>query len=482
MTREELQAVYDQGPDATFALLQNMQQALALLSARLGEFEARLPKDSHNSSKPPASDGLKRVPRSLRQKSGGKSGGQAGHPGSTLCLADRPDVTILHTPAACAECGACLTDVAPAGCERRQVFDLPPLSLQVVEHRGLRKVCPVCRSLAAAPFPAEVAEPVQCGGRVKALCVYLQQYQLLPFARTREMMADLLGCSLSEGTLFNSLAACHKRLLPVEAAIKAAVQEAEVGCFDETGVRLQKKLRWLHTASTSSLTFLALHAKRGKEAMDAIGVLPAFSGTAVHDAFPSYFGYECSHALCNAHLLRDLIFVQEQGQAAGQTPQPWAEKMSALLLSIKAAVETAQAQGQSHLCSSALCRFEAQYQALVEEGRAANPARAPSGRRGRTRQAPARNLLARLDMRREAVLAFMSHFAVPFDNNQAERDLRMAKVRQKVSGCFRSAEGAAMFCRIRGYIATLRKQGLPVLTALQSVFAGCPVVPRLLPE
>lgn len=482
MTREEFQSVYDQGPDATFALFQTMQQALALLSARLTGLEARLSQDSHNSSKPPASDGLKRVPRSLRPKSGKKSGGQPGHPGATLCLVDRPDVTIPYSPTTCAGCGVCLTGVAPTGDERRQVFDLPPLSLQVVEHRALHVVCPACRSLTAAPFPAEVTQSVQYGSRVKALCVYLQQYQLLPFERTQEMMADLLGCSVSEGTLFNSLVACHERLAPVEAMIREAVQEASVGHFDETGVRLQKTLHWLHTAGTASLTFLAPHAKRGKEAMDAIGVLPAFSGTAVHDAFPSYFGYECSHALCNAHLLRDLIFVQEQGQVAGQTPQPWAEKMSVLLLSIKAAVEAAQAAGESHLCSSALCGFEAQYQALVAEGLTTNPVRAPSGRRGRTKQTPSRNLLVRLDTQREAVLAFMSHFAVPFDNNQAERDLRMAKVRQKVSGCFRSAEGAAMFCRIRGYIATLRKQGLPILTALQSVFAGYPIMPRLRPE
>jgi transposase len=483
MTREEFQTVYDQGPDATFALFQEMQQTLAALSSRLNELEARLSKDSHNSGKPPSSDGLGRpAPRSLRQKSGRRPGGQPGHPGTTLCLAEQPDEVVTHGPPTCAGCGACLEGVAPAGGERRQVHDLPPLSLRVTEHRALRKACPFCHTLTTAPFPAEVTKPVQYGPGVRALCVYLQQYQLLPFARTQELLADLLGCPLSEGTLFNSLAACHERLSPVEAAIKEAVGQAPVGHFDETGVRIQKGLHWLHTAGTASLTFLAPHAKRGKEAMDALGVLPAFSGTAVHDAFASYFGYECSHALCNAHLLRDLVFITEQGQVKGQTPQPWAEKMSALLLLIKVAVETAHAQGQSHLSSAALTAFEAQYQALVAEGLATNPARAPSGRRGRTKQTPARNLLERLDTQREAILAFMSHFAVPFDNNQAERDLRMAKVRQKVSGCFRSAEGVAMFCRIRGYIATLRKQGLPILTALQSVFAGQTIMPNLLAE
>lgn len=267
----------------------------------------------------------------------------------------------------------------------------------------------------------------------------------------------------------------------MEAAIKRAVQEAQVGHFDETGVRVDQRLGWLHTAGTASLTLLACHARRGREAMDALGVLTAFTGTAVHDAFASYSGYGCSHALCNAHLLRELTFLAEQGQVQGQTPQPWAERMMTLLLSIKAAVEAARAEGQSHLPPSRLADFEAQYGALVAAGLCANPARAPSGRRGRTKQTPARNLLARLDTRRAAVLAFMSDFAVPFDNNQAERDLRMTKVRQKVSGCFRGEAGAAMFCRIRGYLSTLRKQGLPLLIALQSVFTGSPIMPDLLP-
>jgi transposase len=232
-------------------------------------------------------------------------------------------------------------------------------------------------------------------------------------------------------------------------------------------------LHWLHSASTASLTFLATHAKRGKEAMDAIGVLPRFRGTAVHDAFASYFGYECSHSLCNAHLLRELVFFSEQMQ------QPWAEKMVALLLSGKTAIDAAKAHGQSRLPTDLLNQFEAQYQALVKEGLSANPTAPPSGKRGRTKQSPARNLLNRLNQHKEAVLAFMHHFAVPFDNNLAERDIRMVKVRQKISGCFRSADFAAMFCRIRGYISTLRKQGIPVFEALQSIFDARPIMPVL---
>jgi transposase len=485
MTRTEFQSVYEQGPDACFALFQQMLTAMQALTDRVAQLEEQLAKadplkDSHNSSKPPSSDGLRKVPKSLRTKSGNKPGGQPGHPGTTLCLSEQPDLTLSCTPTTCTGCGASLDGVAPVAYERRQVHDLPPLRLQVTEHRASVVVCPTCQTRTTALFPANVSQPVQYGSQIKALCVYLQEYHLLPFARTQELLADLFGTSLSEGTLLNTLAACHARLAPVEAAIKEAVQQAEVGHFDETGVRVQKKLHWLHTASTPSLTYLACHAKRGQEAMDAIGVLPGFTGTAVHDAFVSYTGYECAHALCNAHLLRELIFLQEQAQAAKQVQHPWAGEMITLLLSIKSAIETAQAEGHSHLCAPALTEFEAQYQTLVTAGLAANPSRAPSGKRGRTKQSPARNLLMRLDTQREAVLAFMCHFAVPFDNNLAERDLRMTKVHQKVSGCFRSMEGAAMFCRIRGYLSTLRKQGIPLLTALQSVFRNEPVMPHLL--
>jgi len=470
-----------------------MHVAMQALTDRVQQLEERLAqgkdshpltKDSHNSSKPPASDGLRKVPRNLRQRSTHKPGGQPGHPGTTLFLTEQPDILLPLTPQTCSGCGASLEGVTPPAfslCERRQVHDLPPLSLQVTEYRACATVCPACQTRTTAAFPGDVSQPVQYGPQLKALCVYLQQYQLLPFARTQEMLADLFGTSLCEGTLLNTLATCHTRLAPVEETIKQAVAQAQVGHFDETGIRVQKKLHWLHTASTPSLTFLACHAKRGQEAMEGIGVLPGFSGTAVHDAFASYAGYGCAHALCNAHLLRELIFLKEQGQLTGQMPQPWADQMITLLLAIKAAVGTAQAEGQAHLSSLALAEFETQYQALVTAGLLANPPRAPSGRRGRTKQTPAHNLLVRLDTQREAVLAFMSHFAVPFDNNLAERDLRMTKVRQKISGCFRSVEGAAIFCRIRGYLSTLRKQGVPLLMALQRVFRNDTIIPQLLP-
>lgn len=237
MTRDEFQALYERGPDATFAVFQNLLQQLDTLTARVKELENRLGKDSHNSSKPPSSDGFKKKPKSLRAKSGNKPGAQPGHPGTTLYLLEEPDQLVLHSPARCWGCGTSLRETPACRFERRQVHDLPPLSLLVTEHRALSKVCPHCQLNNQAAFPEAVAQPVQYGQGIKALGVYLQQYQLLPFARTRELLGELLGTCVCEGTLANALCTCYERLAPVEAAIKEAITQAEVAHFDETGAR-----------------------------------------------------------------------------------------------------------------------------------------------------------------------------------------------------------------------------------------------------
>lgn len=480
MTRDEFQAIYQRGPDATFALIESLLQRLDILTTRIQELESRLKKDSHNSSKPPASDGLAKKTKSLRHRTGNPPGGQPGHPGATLCLVDIPDQVVQHHPQTCSSCGACLEGAPVLSKLRRQVHDLPPLALQVTEHQALCQLCPACQTKNQAAFPEEVAQPVQYGPCIKALCVYLQQYQLLPFERTHELLSDLLGGSLCAGTLARLLGVCHERLAGVESAIKQALVEASVVHFDETGLRIAQRTHWLHSASTTELTFYAHHEKRGKAATDAIGILPSFTGTSVHDAWTSYFGYSgCKHALCNAHLLRELTFIHEQMH------QPWAAQMIELLLAMKQAVEAAKSAGDSCLSEAALADLLGRYQALLRDALAANAASEPPPkqcRRGRPRQSAAKNLLDRLRRYQWAVLAFLFDFAVPFDNNLAERDLRMSKVRQKISGCFRSAQGASQFCRIRGYISTLRKQGIHVLTALRSVFEGKPVMPALQPE
>jgi transposase len=490
LTRDEFQALYDQGPDAVYALFQTLwatttlqqeritalEEQNARLSARVHELEARLSKDSHNSSKPPSSDGLHKPthkPCNLRKKTGKRTGGQPGHPGHTLELVDTPDHTVVHAPTTCTGCGGSLQDAPVLGKERRQVFELPPLQLEVTEHQVLSCVCPHCSTLNAGTFPETVTQPAQYGPNLLGLCVYLSQYQLLPLARTQELLVDLFGQSPSQGTLTAAIAACSRRLAPVETALKAALLRTPVLHSDETGVRVVKQLHWIHVACTSTLTCYAHHAKRGREAFMALGLLPHFEGTSVHDCLASYHdpSYACTHSLCNAHLLRELLGLFQT------TQQTWSQRMSALLRSLKRAKEAALSAGKSALDPKLLVRYQALYRRIVERGLAQNPAPRRTGQRGRPINGVCRSLLLRLQEREDAVLRFALDFAVPFDNNQAERDLRMVKVQQKVSGCFRSTEGADHFCRIRGYISTLRKQGAGILSALRSVFMGNPVYP-----
>jgi transposase len=473
LTRDEILAVYAAGPEAVVALVEQLQAQLLALTERVAALEARLAKDSHNSHQPPASDGPGRKTRRLRQKSGKKPGGQPGHPGSTLRWSEPPDRIVLHAPERCGQCGAPLMAGPESGSERRQVVDLPPLRLEVTEHRALERVCPHCQATTRASFPATVTQPVQYGPGIKALAVYLTQYQLLPWERASELLADLFGQVPGEGSLATFLSTCYVRLEPVEAAIRTAIRAAPVVHMDETGARIAGKTRWLHYAGTPTLALYAWHGKRGREGSEAVGVLPEFGGTRVHDAWGPYLSYGGAYALCNAHLLRELTFIAEQ------TRQAWASELIGLLLEMKAAVEQAQTAGATAMSEAERPAFAARYAGLVAAGLAQNPAPAATGKRGRPKQSPAKNLLDRLESHQEAVLAFLRDFAVPFDNNLAERDLRRMKVQQKISGGFRTPTGASQFCRIRGFIVTLRKQGCHVLTALQSVFTGSPSLPAL---
>jgi transposase len=301
-------------------------------------------------------------------------------------------------------------------------------------------------------------------------------YQLLPYERTSELLRDLFGeRTPGAGTLYSALGSCFEGLECTEEEVKAGLGQARVVNLDETGLRVNDEGMWVHVASTAKLTHYALHRKRGSEATKEIGILPSFEGVAVHDGLGSYRNYErCSHALCNAHHLRELTFVEEEHE------QEWAGEMKGLLLEIEESVrEEAARGGGRHLPLERTEKFEARYQELLEAGVKANPSPERTGKRGRPKQTKGKNLVDRLDKYREAVLRFMHDFRVPFDNNQAERDLRMVKVRQKVSGCFRTEEGAGAFLRIRGYISTVRKQGENVLAALEGVFMGDPFVPSL---
>jgi len=478
--RDRVREAYPAGVDAVVAVIlavvgelaaqiESLSAVVSTLESENAALRARLGTDSHNSSKPPSSDGpgVKPHPKSQRTPSGRKPGGQPGHVGHTLALVDDPDEVQVHGPGACAGCGASLAEIVALRRERRQVVDLPPIKAWVVEYQVETKCCPACGTETTGAFPAEVTAPIQYGPGVATVGVYLTQEQLLPLERTTTVLADLFGCSIAAGTLEKAVATCHTQLAEAEAAIKAGISRAAVAHFDETGVAVAGKTNWLHAASTADLTFYAAHAKRGQEALDAIGVLPTFRGRAVHDGWASYWQYpDCAHALCNAHHLRELTFVAEDlGQA-------WAQDLKGLLCEIKRAVDTAREQERGELAAEVKDEFATRYDTLLAAGLKVNPPPPPTGQRGRPKRGKAGSLVDRLIAHKEPTLAFMNDFAVPFDNNLVERDIRMTKVRQKISGCFRTTGGAARFCRIRGYLSTLRKQGLPILSSLRHAIAG----------
>jgi len=472
ISREEIRSIYREGEDAVIALVEGLLKKIGQLEARLEVLENQAKKDSRNSSKPPSSDGFGKRTKSLREKSERQSGGQIGHEGNTLEWREEVDEIIVHRVDCCEGCGASLATTEVLAWDLRQVHDLPPLRLEVTEHQVEVKSCEDCGLLNRGKFPAEVSNVVQYGSGIKGLIVYLMDGQLLPSERVRELLSEVLECKLSEGTIYNAREYCYGQLETVEQHLKEVMQTAEVGHFDETGMRVKGKLMWLHVASTSGLTYYFIHAKRGQIAMDAMDILPNFNGVSVHDGLSSYAQYDCEHALCNAHHLRELLFIVERYQ------QLWAELMISLLVEIKDQVEVAKTDGLSTLPPEKLADFERRYQELIDQGLKANPPPPIDPdiprKKGRPKQSPAKNLLDRLQNNQSAVLAFMDDFRVPFDNNQAERDLRMMKLKQKISGTFRSLEGAQMFCRIRGYISTLRKQGVNVLEILKQVFLGNP--------
>ncbi len=474
MNAEEIIAALQAELAAAQETIAALTAQVATLLERVKDPEGQRATDSHNSSKPPSSDGPARIPRSLRGTSGKKPGGQPGHRGAHLRLVDTPDHIVVRRPLVCPTCAASLAAEEVDGMERRQVVEAPSVRALVTEYRGLRVRCPHCQTAVTGAFPAAVSAPVQYGPRLRALTVYLTHQQLLPYGRTRAVLRDLLGCAVSQGMVAALAREAAERLAPVEGLIAAALRAGPVLHNDETGLSVRGTRWWLHTASTARLTHYGVHPKRGSAATDAIGILPGFDGTSVHDGWAPYRQYTCRHALCNAHHLRELAWVEEQDN------QAWAGALATLLRQIKQTVDAARDQGQAALPARTRRRFCQRYTRLLAEGCAANPPPPETGppRRGRRKQTKAKNLLDRLQ-RADEVLAFMEDFAIPFDNNQAEQDVRMVKVQQKVSGTFRSEAGAHTFARLRGYLSTLRKQGLPALIALESVFHGHPLVPSL---
>lgn len=463
-------------------LLKQVTERLTAAEQKIKQLSEQLKQNSRNSNWPSSRDKShqKPKPKSLRPKTGRKAGGQEGHRGHTLEFNPEPDVIETHRPVQCTHCQAPLAEgIAASNIAKRQVFDLPPLRFVTVEHQAETVLCPCCGEATTGEFPVDVTNPVQYGSQVKRLAVYLRNEQFIPYERERQMLADLFELPISSGSLQNFVNTAAAQVKPATEAIKGAVIQAEVGHADETGFYINGQRYWLHTVSTEELTYYEPHANRGQKATDAIGILPQFSGTLVHDAWATYFKYQLLlHALCNAHHLRDLTAIVENDQ------QQWAALMITCLLAAKQLVAEAYQSGETELPTDYLERIQQLYDAIVCLGLAENPLpdyHPPPGKRGRRKKTKARNLVERFDKHKVAILRFIHDFKVPFDNNLAERDIRMMKVQQKISGCFRSWEGAKQFCHLRSYISTIRKQGLNVWEALGSLFEGDVLMPQLTP-
>lgn len=495
LTPAEIEAIYAQGAAAVVALVGALQerlaaqeqavalvgalqerlaaqeQALATLASQMATLQERLGQNSTNSHRPPSQDGPARPPRRPRRPAGRRPGGQPGHPGHGLRFTAHPDRILLQRPAACRHCGRALADQPATVLERHQVIDLPPLALETVEYQRAACTCPACGQTTAGTFPPQAQEQLGYGPRLRALGVYLTIYQLLPVARASGLLRDLFGAGPSAASLVAAGQQAARRLRAAEAHVRRQLQAAPVLHADETGVRIGRQAAWLHVAATAGLTAYSVQRGRGRAAMLAAGVLGGFAGTTVHDCYASYQTFSCRHALCGAHLLRELEAVR-----AGPG-QGWAGQLQRLLRRMKRVAERARARGQPAVAPEQVARYQGQYRALVAAGQARNPpAECAPGTRRRGKQSKAYNLLKRLWEQEAAVLRFLTDLGVPFDNNQAERDLRMAKLQQKIGGCFRSWGGAEGFARVRGYLSTLRKQGAGLLGALEQVFRGAPVV------
>jgi transposase len=481
ISSEELHEAYVKGEPAIHALLEGwMKQVIAInqvLETRVQALEDQIAKNSGNSGKPPSSDGFNRpAPKSLRKRSRKKSGGQTGHIGYSLKAVEKPEYVKVHRVEQCSHCHGSLKSVKASRCEKRQVFEVPRVHVEVTEHQAEIKGCPQCGKESRAEFPAGVTQSVQYGDEIKAQMVYFNQYQMLPLERTAEVFETLYGQTISEGTIVEASQEVSRQVTCANETIRQHLSEKEaVVHFDETGARVDGRLQWLHSASTERLTWYAIHPKRGHLAMDSIGILPNLQGRAMHDDWMSYFKYPIPHGLCNVHHLRRLKFLEER------YPQKWVPQMADLLVAIKAAVEKARIASRTGLSRKKLIEFESEYDRLVKQGLRVNgPSKRPEGqpiKRGRIKQSPAKNLLDEFKFHKEYVLAFMYDFKVPFDNNLAERDIRMMKVKQKISGCFRSLQGAEVFCQIRGYLSTARKNEQHVLDVLRLAFAGTPYLP-----
>jgi transposase len=452
--------------------IRNYFEALHLENEKLttenAELLARVNQNTTNSSKPPSSSPFIK-PKSLREKTGRKPGGQPGHKGSTLRLEGTPDVIIEHRVDICCHCGEDISEDPVVREQIRQKVDVRIVK-ETTEHRCQVKNCHNCGKDTVGEFPQGVDHYIQYGENFSAIVVCLGKGNYVPYDRLSKISEDILGVSVSSGTLVNIVHNFGRSLEGSMEYIKEQLKQADVVHFDETGTRVKGKNKWLHSAGNKRFTYMRTHAKRGSDATEEIGILPVFRGTAIHDFWKSYYKYCCCrHALCNAHILRELTGITENFN------QIWSDQMKALLVEIKKRVEVAEGE----LNSTEIEAFEDRYFSILSLADEENPINIEKltmkNKRGRTARSKARNLLDRMKLYKQDILKFMVEPDIPFDNNLAERDLRMSKLQQKVSGGFRSDEGNEAFDNIRSYISTANKQGKSIFNAIREAISGNPL-------
>ncbi len=439
----------------TAKIISGLRKEVAVLKKKLSKYEN--PKNSGNSSVPPSQDPYRQT-KSLRKKSDKKVGGQKGHKGFKLFKVTSPDKIIFHD---LIECTCCKTKLPKKGdIKSRQLFDIPTIKIEVTEHRIITKFCTNCGKKNKSNFPKGLVQEAQYGNNIKALTVYLQNYHMIPFARCSELIKDLTGHKISVGTLANFQAKSYGKLENFEHELKKLLLKNPVLHADETGVRQNGKLHWMHVLSNEFMSFFGYHSKRGKEAINDFNIIPLYKGNLVHDRFSPYFSYACNHSLCNAHILRELHYLWESKELK------WARDLIHLLAGVHHKIN----QGKKYSTQ--------QYKRTLEnfETLIAPTIKNYNSLYTKTKE---ERLAFALEKHKPLFLKFIKEKDVPFDNNQAERDLRMIKVKQKISGCFREPTYAEYFARIRGYISTLKKNQQDILQNIQNSFDGNPFLPNL---
>ncbi len=468
ITDDQIDTIYESGKDANRKFIRFLIDKLNGLEQKIKDLEKQISKDSHNSNKPPSSDNPFKKTKSLRKKTGKKPGGQKGHKGTNLKQVTHPDEVSDITPKGLCSCKKDLKDAKVIDCVKRQLFDLLLPQLFITEYKGEILQCE-CGRIYYPDFPSCLVKEAQYGPNIKSLVVYLKQYGFISYDRMAELFSDIFNISISQGTFVNIINECSKKIKPCVEKIREELKNSSVLHCDESGVRIEGSLHWVHSAGTKNLTYYYPHKNRGFKAMEAIGLLPFFKSTLIHDHWGSYFRYEqCLHGLCNTHHLRELTFFEEKGEK-------WAKRIKRCLIDAYK-----EKQENIFLGEKQINKYKRRLRRLINEGFRFHPKHVKKNRtRGRPKQSKEYNLLSRLKERLNDVLRFIIDPNVPFDNNQAERDIRMLKIQQKVSGSFRSMKGALSFCRIRSYISSIRKCGQSVFKALTTIWSVKIVFPNV---